>query len=97
MTLTATANQKTVTSALTWPITRMPLPSNPNIIHSMPSTLMVMLGPLIQWGSTSGSKVDRTLVCLWLHNVVLKTMALNLTFDTTVCQLEEQNITKSTL
>lgn len=96
MTLTATANQKTVISALTWPITRMPT-TKQSKHHSMPSTLMVMLGPLIQWGSTSGSKVDRTLVCLWLHNVVLKTMALNSTFDSTVCQLEEQNITKSTL
>ena len=51
-----------------------------------------MLGPLIQWGFTSGSKVNRSLVCLWLHNDVLKTMAFNSTFDTTVCQLEEHKI-----
>ena len=89
MALTATANQKTMNSIMkslnmvNYAIV-LKLPSNPNIFYSinpMPSTPMVMLGPLIQELSTKGTKADRTLVFCRSYDDVLslyQTMALEL-------------------
>ena len=89
MALTATANQKTMNSIMkslnmvNYAIV-LKLPSNPNIFYSinpMPSTPMVMLGPLIQELFTKGTKADRTLVFCRSYDDVLslyQTMALEL-------------------
>ena len=89
MALMATANQKTMSSVMkslnmvNYAIV-LKLPSNPNIFYSinpMPSTPMVMLGPLIQELSTKGTKADRTLVFCRSYDDVLslyQSMALEL-------------------
>ena len=89
MALTATANPVTRVSVMksldmTNHVIITKLPSNPNIFYAvlpMPSTPMVMLGPIIQDLSTKGTKANRTLIFCRSYDDVIglyQTMALEL-------------------